>query len=378
MYQQLWDWDSMFTGTALLEFGSAPYLAGSMKNFFSQVNVSDGTVKGCLTPEGASETIYHAKPVLIQGALIAAQYANDTRQFRPFAKQMLALDAYWEALSRDAATGLYRWHDQLESGSDNLITSQCPSVLGEGPEKGPKSGALCWVASDAYTLASTDIMVWLHREKLALAAFLTAFGDAAQAARVAASASALKRALRSHLWDEEKGYWISFNTSSHAAIEAKTHLLALPVFGGPGLVDARDATRAWAALSAPDMLSPYGVRSASRDDARYAGSGNYVKPYSNWRGPIWVNTNAMLAYGFAAFGMKSEALDIAQRVVTLLAANLRAMPSRAANGTAWSETYSADDGAPLAAPGFVNWNCLAGAVLRSIRAGANPFALSAL
>lgn len=85
----------------------------------------------------------------------------------------------------------------------------------------------------------------------------------------------------------------------------------------------------------------------------------------------------MLAYGFAAFGMKSEALDIAQRVVSLLAANLRAMPSRASNGTAWSETYSADNGAPLAAPGFVNWNCLAGAVLRSIRAGVNPFALAA-
>ena len=262
-YQQLWDWDSMLTGTALLDFGSAPYLAGSMKNFFSQVNVSDGTVKGCLTPEGASETIYHAKPVLIQGALIAAQYMNDTNQFRPFAKRMLALDAYWEALSRDAATGLYRWHDQLESGSDNLITSQCPSVLGEGPEKGSASGAMCWVASDAYTLASTDIMVWLHREKLALAAFLTAFGDTAQAARVTASASALKLALRSHLWDEEKGYWLAFNTSSRAAIEAKTHLLALPVFGGPGLVDARDAARAWAALSAPDMLSRYGVRSAS-------------------------------------------------------------------------------------------------------------------
>jgi hypothetical protein len=54
---------------------------------------------------------------------------------------------------------------------------------------------LCRVASDAYTLASTDIIVWLHRGKLALAAFLTAFGDAAQAARVAASASALKRSL---------------------------------------------------------------------------------------------------------------------------------------------------------------------------------------
>ena len=81
-YQQLWDWDSMFTGIALLQYGSAPYLAGSMKNFFSQVNLTDGTVKGCLTPEGASQTIYHAKPVLIQGALVAAKHTKNFDQYK--------------------------------------------------------------------------------------------------------------------------------------------------------------------------------------------------------------------------------------------------------------------------------------------------------
>ena len=35
-YEQCWDWDSVFTGIALLDFGSAPYLAGSMKNFFGK------------------------------------------------------------------------------------------------------------------------------------------------------------------------------------------------------------------------------------------------------------------------------------------------------------------------------------------------------
>jgi hypothetical protein len=56
------------------------------------------------------------------------------------------------------------------------------------------------------------------------------------------------------------------------------------------------ASKCYTALSHPDMLSKYGIRSASAADPRYT-NGNYVKPYSNWRGPIWVNTNAMIAYG---------------------------------------------------------------------------------
>lgn len=85
-------------------------------------------VKGCLTPAGASPAIYHAKPVIIQGALIAANAMGDFDQFKPFLAQMQALDGYWENTTKDASTGLFTWHDQLESGCDNLITSQVALV----------------------------------------------------------------------------------------------------------------------------------------------------------------------------------------------------------------------------------------------------------
>lgn len=31
---------------------------------------------------------------------------------------------------------------------------------------------------------------------------------------------------------------------------------------------------------------------------------------SNWRGPVWVNANAMLAYGLNSYGFKDEALKV--------------------------------------------------------------------
>lgn len=102
---------------------------------------------------------------------------------------------------------------------------------------------------------------------------------------------------------------------------------------------------------------------------------NYVKPYSNWRGPIWVNTNVFLAYGLASMGMQPQALDLGARVVSMLAAALRDDPAAAANGTAWRECYDSDTGQGLAAPGFLNWNCLGGSLMESLRSGHNPFEL---
>ena len=75
-------------------------------------------------------------------------------------------------------------------------------------------------------------------------------------------------------------------------------------------------------------------------------------PYSNWRGPVWVVANAMAAYGLAAHGARDAALDLAARVVGVLADDLR-------SSGAWHEAYSAETGAALAAPGFLSWNTLA-------------------
>eukprot|EP00966_Prymnesium_polylepis_P194406 4506938-Prymnesium_polylepis.1 len=41
-YDQMWDWDAFFMGVALDEFGSRPYLAGTMMNFLDHTNVTTG------------------------------------------------------------------------------------------------------------------------------------------------------------------------------------------------------------------------------------------------------------------------------------------------------------------------------------------------
>ena len=116
-----------------------------------------------------------------------------------------------------------------------------------------------------------------------------------------------------------------------------------------------------------DLWSPFGVRSVSSGDPRY-NNDNIINPYSNWRGPIWINVNAILAHALNAQGFTAQAQDLSARVVHTLAEDLRA------TGT-WHESYSSETGEGLAAPGFLSWNTLGATLIKDINDGFDPFAI---
>jgi len=389
-YEQEWDWDSVFLGTGTLRWGSREYLDGSMRNFFAATNLSDGSVTGCLTPTKPTicssdphqtDALVHAKPILIQGAWLAASApGGDPKSFEPFKPAMEALLAYWDRPPRrDPRTQLRTWHDQMETGADNSVLSLCPNA--RSPE--------CWSESQAWTLAAPDAMSLLVREHAAMALFADEWAEAAEAAEAAAVHNRehrLRRAkehrslaarhrtarddltavLNARLWRADLGYHASWNVSSAEYIEARTYVIAMPLWAG--LVNASQAASIARVLSASDMLSPVGVRSTSSLDPRYSNA-DIIVPYSNWRGPMWVNANAMAAYGLAAYGYNDLALQIASRVVGALAADLRTSGQ-------WHEAYSTDDGSALAAPGFLSWNTLVAELVSNLKQRINPFELA--
>lgn len=220
-YDQEWDWDSVFTGLALLPLGSAPYLSGSMKNFFEATNMSTGAVTICLDPSDPhpscssdpaanAESGSHAKPLLIQGAWLSASHEGDYDQFLEHRPAMVELLSYWST-QRVTDTGLYTWHDQMESGADDLVTSPCPS---------PRSD--CWSdEADANSLVAPDLLTFLIREHRAYANFVDAWdgegGDEAQEHR--GQAAEIGRVMVEQLWDEEEGTFRSFNATSGEIIE---------------------------------------------------------------------------------------------------------------------------------------------------------------
>ena len=371
-------------GVALRNYGAIPYFIGSFKSFLSATNLSTGELPGCVTPKGPSATLYHAKPLIIQAAYLAAkQDGSNFAQFSVYGDAMRALLRYWNSSTRlDSTTGLHMWHDQLESGADNNVMSECPSPY--SPE--------CWTPSQAYTLASPDIMVWLVREYHAYALFVEGWGALggchldvecgstsplyssdwqAEAAGARAAMSALADALNEHLWVCEdpsclRGYYGGYNVSTRTPIRARTFQVALPVWAGL----APNASVAAAALDASldaDLSSPYGLRSASSRDPRYSNA-NMINPYSNWRGPVWINVGMLNALGLRANGRGIAATALADALVHTLAEDLRA------TGT-WHESYDSESGLGLAAPAFLSWNTLGASMQGDVATGVDPFAL---
>lgn len=141
--------------------------------------------------------------------------------------------------------------------------------------------------------------------------------------------------------------------------------MAFPLYGG--LAPPDRASRVVAQLKAPDMWTPWGVRSTSSTDPRYTNI-NIIVPYSNWRGPVWIISNVLLCYGLMTAGFRDDAVALGESIVRLLAEDLGREGS-------WHECYDSDNGNALAAPGFLSWNVLAADLLDNLRAGVNPFAL---
>ena len=79
-------------------------------------------------------------------------------------------------------------------------------------------------------------------------------------------------------------------------------------------------------------------------------------------GPIWINANAMLAYGLRDHGFIQDALEIARRVTAVLADDIR-------KSNTWHECYSAENGTGLAAEGFLSWNTMGATLLTDLATG---------
>jgi alpha,alpha-trehalase len=108
------------------------------------------------------------------------------------------------------------------------------------------------------------------------------------------------------------------------------------------------------------MLAPYGIRSLSKRDPSY-NNVSMIDPYSNWQGPVWINTNYLYFLALKRYGFDSEAAQLAGILGRLVLADIHKWGSM-------HECYHAETGEGLAPtaeqskdhafPGFVGWNLL--------------------
>jgi alpha,alpha-trehalase len=344
-YNQMWDWDGFFIGLhwANQNPDHARYLRDWALGFASSAD-KDGYVAGCITPKGPRPLFgkFSMKPFLAQGALIAAQRLNDYEWIRPVWPAMQRVLAYRERTQFDSKWGLWFWDNAMQSGADN-------------------SASLTNDPADRSAILAVDASVYAMREYLAMSALAAQMGDPAAARLYSRQAVATRRAILRQFWSAKDGMFFNRRRDSGAVIPSVSWSNFLPLVDG--LLTRGEGRRMIRLhlLNPAEIRSDHGFRSLAKSDPAYNNDA-IIDPYSNWRGPIWINANFFDWIILRRYGFPAESRWLA----LTLAADLH---RDIAKWGSMHEDYSAETGdglAPTVAQspgkkfaGFVGWNLLA-------------------
>jgi alpha,alpha-trehalase len=344
-YSQMWDWDGFFIGAhwANQDPADPKYLRDWVLSFATSAD-ADGYVAGCITPKGPRPLFgkFAMKPFLAQGALLAGQRLGDYEWVRPIWPDLKRVIAYREQTQFDAHWGLWFWDNAMQSGADN-------------------NAALTNEDKDRSAILAVDASVFAMREYEAMAALAAQLGDNADAGAYRLMAEDTRRAILTTLWSPKDAMFFNRRRDNGKWVRVIAWSNFLPLVNG--LLAPSDARRMIRnhLLNPAEMRSPYGFRSLSKNDPAYNNEA-IINPYSNWRGPIWINANYFDWLALRRYGFRAESRWLANTLATTLRRDI-------AKWGSMHEDYDAETGEGLAPTvaqspngrfaGFVGWNLLA-------------------
>ncbi len=345
----MWDWDGYYIGAhwANQKAADAKYLKWWVLNFSGFVDGS-GYVAGCITPKGPLPVVkpivgrFNIKPFLAQGAYLASERLHDYSWIAPVWETLQHVDAYRQRTQFDPKYGVYFWENAMQSGADD-------------------NAALTNDPKDRNAILAVDASVFVLREDLAMAAIARHLGHAQAADQYLRRAAALKQAILKNLWSEQDAMFWNRRRDTGEVIKRMSYSNFTPLTDD---ILTRTQARSMIKrhlLNPAEMRGQYGFRSLSKEDPDY-NNRPIIDPYSNWRGPVWLNANYLNWIGLRRYGFAEEAHSTAVTIAEMLARDIAAV------GT-MHEDYDSDTGLGLAPTaeespggkftGFVGWNLLA-------------------
>ncbi len=348
-YKQMWDWDGFFIGSHLAhqKREQAKYLRWWVLGFAGAID-KDGYVAGFLTTKGPPDPRLRAvlgafaiKPFLAQGAVIASEGLGDYQWVAAVWENLRLIVAYREKTQYDAKWELFSWESAMQSGEDNNV------ALTNDPK-------------DRNAILAVDMCTFQLREYIAMARLAEMLGKKTQAAEYRQKAGRLRAAMLEHLWFARDETFFNVRRDTGKAVRRISGSNFLPLIEDilpPAKARAMIRRYLW---NPEHMLAPYGIRSLSKQDPGY-NNVSMIDPYSNWQGPVWINTNYLYFLALKRYGFEDEARQLAGTLGRLVLADIRKCGSM-------HECYHAETGEGLAPtaeqsrdhvfPGFVGWNLL--------------------
>lgn len=318
-YVGLWQWDTYFIAVGLRH--GDPELAREQLDLALRFPTADGQLPDVVHEEGIlassddlpaadRETLRRAgsavadpsapvpltKPPLTAWALRKVLEVDDPNVDEGWARRMIGTirrsQDWWFAHSDLDGDGLPEYGHPYSSGLDD-------SPVFDGP----------------LPTTTPDLAAYLIRQDRELAELVERWGAEPEpdAGRAAAASAHRERAMRTLerlliLWDEPRGRFWSLAAGRPVDSDTIVGLMPLLTGGLPGAVVDRLVT----ALDDPDRFAtPWPIPTVAVGDPDHA-------PQRMWRGPVWVNTNALVAEGLERSGHSARARRLAERTVELV------------------------------------------------------------
>lgn len=307
-YVGLWQWDAYFIAVGLRH--GDPELAREQLEIAFQFPSADGQLPDVVHEEGilaTSDDLPEGDRVNLRRA--GSQIA-DPSQPVPLTKPPLAAWALRKVLevqdapdwAREQLGRVIRSQDWWFSGSD---------LDGDGmPEYGhPYSSGLddSPIFDGPIPTAAPDLGAYLVCQDREIAGLLGRYEPSASVDRFLARAERTQ-ALLEQLWDAGDGRFLARGAGEE--IRSDTVVGLMPLRTGTLPAGIRDTLRAAVDDSARYAL-PWGLPTVAASDPDFS-------PERMWRGPIWINTSALVAEGLEASGYPDRARELREQTVRLV------------------------------------------------------------
>ncbi|MCF7957717.1 MAG: hypothetical protein K9M57_04635 [Phycisphaerae bacterium] len=166
--------------------------------------------------------------------------------------------------------------------------------------KGPNEGK--WYG-DTLVTGNTSYLIMGERSLMRLAEII---GDRQMAARRKQRIDKAVTAMRTHMWDEKAGTFLSVKRDTMEKVPVATISSWIPLTAG--VPTEAMAKRMAEVLHSDAWQTPLPVPTVDRTDPRW-------RPTGFWRGDVWPSTNYQIARGLFDYGHIDLAADIADKTV---------------------------------------------------------------
>ena len=150
-------------------------------------------------------------------------------------------------------------------------------------------------------IALCEVQSYVYAGKLAAAEIAAAMGDRSRCAVLKNEAENLRQKFEDAFWNDDLSTYAIALDGEKRPLNISSSNAGHCLF--TGIASHERAARVAATLTADAAYSGWGIRTVAEGQARY-------NPMSYHNGSIWPHDNALIAAGFARYGLKAEAARI--------------------------------------------------------------------